>query len=111
MNDLKENSSFPSLDRENLDDVLAIARDSAVDNFRMFKSTFHEVNDINIKLWAINRKQENQGVKQWTMNQRKSIVDSMQKIVSIVSDMRKDYDSTISFLEDKIKKEYEGRLS
>ncbi|XP_059077071.1 probable L-type lectin-domain containing receptor kinase S.7 [Cryptomeria japonica] len=45
------------------------------------------------------------------MDQKKSIVDSIEKMVGTTSEMKKVYERKLSQMEDKIKKEFKGRLT
>lgn len=47
--DLKSDEHYFKLDRQSLDDVLSILKNSAVDLFRVFKWVFHEIKDLNLK--------------------------------------------------------------
>ncbi|XP_057824991.1 uncharacterized protein LOC131036977 [Cryptomeria japonica] len=82
-----------------------------IEKARMFKWAFHEIKDINMKIQAISNKRDSQATEHQMVDQRKAIVDSMQKIVGTISDMKKEYDYRISQLEEKLKKDFEGRLS
>lgn len=74
--DLNASSPLLNLEQENPNDVLAIAHNATVDNFRMNKKIFHEIKDIDLKLHLVSNKQDGNSEGLWNEDERKTIVDS-----------------------------------
>ncbi|GLJ51830.1 hypothetical protein SUGI_1101070 [Cryptomeria japonica] len=95
--DLNHDSPILNIDKEHPSNFLAVARNTTVDNFKMQKFFFHEINEIKISIYGVNNKLDNLMDPNLNLLEKEAsnMVVSLQKAIKDIEHMKEDFEGRI----------------